>query len=180
MPKAYWCCLITSFWRLIESVTRSNSCKSAVSLSLCWKTRNMMQTHHIRVKSSLQEYSYFCTHAFFQMVSYNLTIFQYEFFINTYSCRKNLNQHSAQRSQKIMKSCKISWYYFLYSSFLMNLKSLKESPPKQAFIWDLNIYNLYYYIYVVPKVAWKNLQENHTTIHYGSTGCGVFKRGVQM
>ena len=48
MPKAYWCCLITSFWRLIESVTRSDSCKSTVSLSLCWKTRKIMQMHHIK------------------------------------------------------------------------------------------------------------------------------------
>ena len=63
-----------------QQFTRNNLCIISISL------------HHIRVKSSLQEYSYFCTHAFFQMVCYNLTIFQYEFFINTYSCRKNLNQ----------------------------------------------------------------------------------------
>ena len=31
----------------------------------------------------------------------------------------------------------------------------------------------------IKKLAWKNVQSNdHSTLHYGNTGCGVFKRGV--
>ena len=168
MPKAYWCCLITSFWRLIESVTRSDFCKSAVSLSLCWKTRKMIQMHHIRVKSSLQEYSYFCTHAFFQMVCYNLTIFQYQFFINTYSCRKNLNQlctmYYCTMRPKIMKSCKISWYYLLYRYVIFHefKKFLKKHPHPNKLSYE----TLTYIICI--------------TTYYGNMGCWVFMWGYNI